>query len=79
MATKYQVIKLRTGRSFGGFTRHKNWPQSILDAIRVVVHVLSSDLRVLYCSDVSSENVGYNPDELVGRLFTEFVHVDDVD
>ncbi|CEG76527.1 Putative White collar 2 protein [Rhizopus microsporus] len=74
-----QVMKLRMGSSFGEFTRRKNWSQSILDAIRDVVHVLSSDLHILYCSDASSEILGYKPDEIVGHLFTEFIHVDDVD
>ncbi|CEI87957.1 Putative MADB protein [Rhizopus microsporus] len=53
-----QVMKLRMGSSFGEFTRHKNWSQSILDAIRDVVRVLPSDLYILYCSYALSEILG---------------------
>ncbi|KAG1291107.1 hypothetical protein G6F66_008091 [Rhizopus arrhizus] len=75
-----QVTNLKTASgSFGEFTRRKNWSQSILDSMRDVVHVLSKDLLILYCSDASSEILGYRSTELVGHLFTEFLHVDDVD
>ncbi|RCH97263.1 blue light receptor [Rhizopus stolonifer] len=61
------------------FTRRKNWSQNILEELRDVIHVLSSDLNILYCSPASREFLGYQPNELMGRSFTEFVHVDDVD
>ncbi|RCH87629.1 blue light receptor [Rhizopus stolonifer] len=61
------------------FTRRKNWSQNVLEALRDVVHVLSSDLKILYCSPASREFLGYQPGELMGRTFTEFLHVDDVD
>ncbi|KAI9485870.1 MAG: MADB protein [Benjaminiella poitrasii] len=76
-----QVIKLNlnTNSSTGDFTRRKNWSQSILESLRDVVHVLSSDLCFVYCSAASSEFLGYKPTELVNRVFTDFLHVDDVD
>ncbi|KAI8357329.1 MADB protein [Choanephora cucurbitarum] len=61
------------------FTRRKNWSQNILEELRDVIHVLSSDLNILYCSPASREFLGYQPTELVGHSFTEFIHVDDID
>ncbi|KAI9312970.1 hypothetical protein BX666DRAFT_1834688, partial [Dichotomocladium elegans] len=61
------------------FTRRKNWSQSILDELRDLVHVLNGDFGMVYCSPASSELLGYDPSEMTNHLFTEFVHVDDVD
>ncbi|KAG1442789.1 hypothetical protein G6F46_011853 [Rhizopus delemar] len=61
------------------FTKRKNWSQNILEALRDVLHVLSPDLTVLYCSSASREFLGYQPADLIGRKFTEFLHKDDVD
>lgn len=61
------------------FTRRKNWSQNVLEELRDVVHVLSSDLNVLYCSPASREFLGYQPSELMGHCFTEYIHVDDID
>ncbi|KAI7868413.1 MADB protein [Spinellus fusiger] len=61
------------------FTRRKNWSQSILEELRDVVHVLSPTFKILYCSPASSEFLGYQPSEIIGHLFTEYLHVDDVD
>lgn len=77
-----QVLKLRFNSnvtSSGEFTRRKNWSQSILESVRDVIHVLNSDLRIVYCSVASSEFLGYKPSELTQHLFTEFLHVDDID
>ncbi|KAG0787741.1 hypothetical protein G6F57_006729 [Rhizopus arrhizus] len=61
------------------FTKRKNWSQNVLEALRDVLHVLSSDLTLLYCSPASREFLGYQPTDLIGRKFTEFLHKDDVD
>lgn len=74
-----QVMRLNLNGSFSEFTRRKNWSSSILDSLRDVVHVLNSDLRLVYCSAASSEFLGYKPSELVNHIFTEYLHVDDVD
>ncbi|KAG2202196.1 hypothetical protein INT47_002115 [Mucor saturninus] len=82
MDNSQQVLKLRFNNnitSSGEFTRRKNWSQSILESVRDVIHVLSPDLRFVYCSTASSEFLGYKPSELVQHLFTEFIHVDDID
>ncbi|KAI8327386.1 PAS domain-containing protein, partial [Blakeslea trispora] len=74
-----QVIKLNLNNNLGEFTRRKNWSSNILDSLRDVVHVANSDLSLVYCSAASSEFLGYRPDELMGRSFAEYIHVDDVD
>lgn len=61
------------------FTRRKNWSQNVLEELRDVVHVLSSDLNILYCSPASREFLGYQQGELMGHSFTEYIHVDDID
>lgn len=61
------------------FTRRKNWSQNVLEELRDVIHVLSSDLNILYCSPASREFLGYQPAELMGHTFTEYIHVDDID
>lgn len=61
------------------FTRRKNWSQNVLEELRDVIHVLSSDLNILYCSPASREFLGYQPAELMGHSFSEYIHVDDVD
>jgi PAS domain S-box-containing protein len=61
------------------FTRRKNWSQNVLDELRDVIHVLSPDLNILYCSPASREFLGYQPAELMGHSFTEYIHIDDID
>ena len=61
------------------FTRRKNWSQHILDELRDIVLVITSEMMVVYCSSASRECLGYEPHELVNHRFTEFVHLDDVD
>ncbi|KAI8146082.1 hypothetical protein BJV82DRAFT_600382 [Fennellomyces sp. T-0311] len=61
------------------FTRRKNWSQSILDELRDIVHVLTAESNIVYCSPASSECLGYEPAEMTNHRFTEFIHVDDVD
>jgi PAS domain S-box-containing protein len=71
----------QTGTSSGPpeFTRRKNWSQNVLEELRDIVHVLGSDLCLLYCSPATRECLGYQPTELTGHVFTEFLHVDDTD
>lgn len=79
VSSSQQVIRLNANNAPGEFTRRKNWSQSILDSLRDIVHVMNDELRILYCSAASSEFLGYKPSELVNHLFTEFLHVDDID
>jgi PAS domain S-box-containing protein len=86
-----QVLKLRLNNTnqpnvrngnqniLGEFTRRKNWSSSVLESVRDVLHVLNGDLLIVYCSSASSEFLGYKPSELVDHVFTEYIHVDDVD
>lgn len=79
-----QALSTRNGSNINTsgppeFTRRKNWSQNVLEELRDVIHVLSSDLNVLYCSPASREFLGYQPAELMGHSFTEYIHVDDID
>ncbi|EIE77889.1 hypothetical protein RO3G_02593 [Rhizopus delemar RA 99-880] len=77
----FSVGSFQTG-AFSGppeFTRRKNWSQNVLEELRDIVHVLGSDLCLLYCSPTSREWLGYQPTELTGHVLTEFLHVDDRD
>ncbi|PKG31087.1 PAS domain S-box protein, partial [Methanoregula sp.] len=42
-----------------------------------IIYSLSLDGTVLYMSPQTEEQLGYQPDEMEGRPFTEFVHPDD--
>lgn len=81
MDNSRQVLKLKFNNitNPGEFTRRKNWSQSVLESVRDIVHVLNDDLRITYSSDASIEFLGYKPAELVQHVFTEFIHVDDID
>jgi PAS domain S-box-containing protein len=61
------------------FTCRKNWSQNILEKLGDLIHVLSSDFNILYCSLASRRLLGYQPAELVSHHFTEYIHVDDLD
>ncbi|GAA5815451.1 hypothetical protein MFLAVUS_008961 [Mucor flavus] len=81
MDNSRQVLKLKFNNNAnpGEFTRRKNWSQSVLESVRDIVHVLNDDLRIIYSSDATIEFLGYKPAELVQHVFTEFIHVDDID
>ncbi|RUP44201.1 hypothetical protein BC936DRAFT_149796 [Jimgerdemannia flammicorona] len=68
-----------TGSNLTDFTKRKNWSQRIIEELKDFLHVLSPAGKVMYCSPSSLELVGYAPEELVGRIITEFIHVDDID
>ena len=57
----------------------KNWSERILQDITGLLHVLSPNGKILYCSPSCIELTGFHPEELVGRSLTDFVHVDDLD
>ncbi|KAI7904914.1 uncharacterized protein BX663DRAFT_501022 [Cokeromyces recurvatus] len=61
------------------FTRSKNWSQTILDELCDIIHVLSSKFDILYCSSASRMCLGYQPSELIGHTYTEYLHLDDID
>lgn len=57
----------------------KNWSERILQDITGLLHVLSPTGKILYCSSSCVSIIGFQPEELVGRSLTDFIHVDDLD
>jgi PAS domain S-box-containing protein len=57
----------------------ENWSERVLQDITGLLHVLSPTGKVLYCSESCIELTGYHPNELVGRMLTDFLHIDDLD
>ena len=41
--------------------------------------VIDADSRIAFANEASGHLLGYDPDELIGRPATEFVHTDDLD
>ncbi|KAL1917570.1 uncharacterized protein VTP21DRAFT_3963 [Calcarisporiella thermophila] len=60
------------------FTARRNWWR-VLDEVKDLLHVVSDNGKIMFCSTSSLELVGFSPEELVGRNLRDFVHVDDVD
>ncbi|CAG8457197.1 6293_t:CDS:2, partial [Acaulospora colombiana] len=61
------------------FTKRKNWSQQMVEELKDFLHVISTTGKIMYCSPSSTEIVGYSPEELVNRIITDFIHVDDID
>ncbi|CRG92294.1 Cutinase gene palindrome-binding protein [Talaromyces islandicus] len=59
------------------FTRRRNWTQRILAEMKDMLVVLSSDGKVLYTSPAATSITDYEPEQLGGRLLSEFMHDDD--
>lgn len=59
-------------------TSQKNWSERVLHDITGLLYVLSPFGKILYCSESSLQLIGYQSNELVGRLLTDFLHVDDL-
>ncbi|KAI8379540.1 uncharacterized protein BYT42DRAFT_496091 [Radiomyces spectabilis] len=71
--------EMSTRRTGMDFTRRRNWSERVTGDVTGLLHVLSPTAKVLYCSDSVYHLTGYRPDEVTGRIFTDFLHVDDID
>ena len=52
--------------------------RSLIDKTWDLIAVIEGDLRIAYITPSSGRVLGYEPSELEGQLFTDFVHPDDV-
>lgn len=59
------------------FTKRRNWSQRVLDELKDLLYILTSDGRLLYLSPSAKLLTGYEPSELVGKSISDFVHPDD--
>ncbi|KAH8813272.1 hypothetical protein F5884DRAFT_726929 [Xylogone sp. PMI_703] len=69
--------KLTARNTLPDFCREKNWPQRVVGQLKDVLHVLTSDGRILYSSPSSQYLLGYPQIELVGKFIVDFIHPDD--
>ncbi|OAL44461.1 hypothetical protein IQ07DRAFT_577911 [Pyrenochaeta sp. DS3sAY3a] len=60
------------------FTRRRDWSISLLQRIPDLLLVLARDGKLLHLSPACKSITGYEDHELIGRLFTDFVHPDDM-
>ncbi|OAP56196.1 hypothetical protein AYL99_09375 [Fonsecaea erecta] len=59
------------------FTRRKNWTQRLLEELKDLLYILTPDGRLLYVSPSAKHLTGYDPEELIGKSISDFIHPDD--
>jgi PAS domain S-box-containing protein len=59
------------------FTKRRNWSQRVLEELKDLMYILTPDGRILYVSPSAKTLTGYNPQDLIGKTVSEFVHPDD--
>lgn len=57
----------------------EEWYRDLVEEINEIVYCLDVDAVVTYVSPNIERLYGFRPQEIVGRLFTDFVHKDDLD
>lgn len=66
-----------TGSTLTEFTKRRNWSQRVLEELRDLLHILTPDGRILYCTPSCKALTGWEPHQLIGRFVGEFIHPDD--
>lgn len=66
-----------TGSMLTEFTKRRNWSQRVLEELKDLLYILTSDGRVLYISPSSKAITGYEPSDLTGKFIIDFIHNDD--
>lgn len=56
----------------------ENWASQILCDMTGFLYVLSPSGKILYCSESCIHQTGFQPQELVGRFMSDFIHTDDL-
>lgn len=65
------------GSTLTEFTKRRNWSQRILEELQDFLHILSPTGKIVYASPSAKSLTGFEPDELMGKFITEFIHQDD--
>lgn len=73
---------LQNNQSMGGstlteFTKRRNWSKLVLEELRDLMVVLSSDGRVQHVSPSSKMLTGYEPYTFLGKFLGDYIHQDD--
>ncbi|GAA5981103.1 hypothetical protein JCM5350_007155 [Sporobolomyces pararoseus] len=61
------------------FNTRKNWSQYILESIEDFMHVISTDGTFIFASPSVDNLCGYDPEELRGQNFFDFLHPSDIE
>ncbi|KAF3170119.1 blue light receptor [Orbilia oligospora] len=59
------------------FTKRRNWSQRIIEELQDLLCILTPSGKIRYTSPNTKHITGFTADELLGRMITEFVHIDD--
>ncbi|OCT50157.1 Cutinase protein palindrome-binding protein [Cladophialophora carrionii] len=59
------------------FTKRRNWSQRVVEELKDLMYILTPNGRILYVSPSARQLTGYNPQDLIGKSVSEFVHPDD--
>ncbi|KAF2091300.1 hypothetical protein K490DRAFT_34011 [Saccharata proteae CBS 121410] len=66
-----------SGSTLTEFTKRRNWSQRVIEEIRDFLHILTPDGRLVYVSPSCKVLTGWEPQQLLGRVVTDFIHADD--
>jgi len=58
-------------------TKWRNWSQWVVEKLNDLLHVLTSEGRIIYVSPSWKQLTGYPQEELVGKFIVDFIHPDD--
>ena len=59
------------------FTKRRNWSQRVLEELKDFLYILTPDGRILFVSPSAKQLTGHNPQDLVGKSISDFIHPDD--
>ncbi|KAI5785933.1 hypothetical protein EDC01DRAFT_662132 [Geopyxis carbonaria] len=59
------------------FTKRRNWSQRILEELQDLLHIITPTGKIVYASQSCKTLTGFEPEELIGKFITEFIHEDD--
>lgn len=65
------------GTSLTEFTKRRNWSQRLLEEIQDFLHILTPEMKIVYASSSGKGLTGYDTEELLGRVITDYMHPDD--
>ncbi|PWN49395.1 hypothetical protein IE53DRAFT_147419 [Violaceomyces palustris] len=60
------------------FTKRKGWTGRVVEELLDFVHVLDTNMKILYASSSVQSLTGWTADELRGKNITDFIHPNDV-
>ena len=78
-----QVYQNDYGNTVGGgtslteFTKRRNWSQRLLEELQDFLHILTPEMKIVYASPSGKSLTGFDTEELLGRVITEYMHPDD--